>query len=124
MKKILIVNNNMHVGGVQKSLCNLLWAIHDRYEVTLYLFSCRGEYRNDIPGDVKVIECGGPFRFLGVGQSQCTGTDKLKRGVLAQMARIFGRRAVLCSILPFEKQTEGEYDCAVAFLHNGNWRNF
>ena len=27
MKKLLIVNNNMKIGGVQKSLCNLLWNI-------------------------------------------------------------------------------------------------
>ena len=41
MKKIIIVNNNMKVGGVQKSLCNLLWEL-DRlreYDVTLALFS-------------------------------------------------------------------------------------
>lgn len=123
-KKLLIVINNMQVGGVQKSLCNLLWAIHDRYEVTLYLFSCRGAYRNDIPGDVKVIQCGGPFRFLGVSQSQCSGLDKLKRGALVLLCRIFGRRAVLRMMLAFEKCVEGEYDCAIAFLQNGNWRNF
>lgn len=124
MKKILIVNNNMQVGGVQKSLCNLLWAIHDRYEVTLYLFSSWGEYRNDIPGDVRVIECGGPFRFLGVSQHQCTGLDKLKRGALVLLCRVFGRRTVLRMLLPLEKCVEGQYDCAIAFLQNGNHRNF
>jgi len=124
MKKIIIVNNNMQVGGVQKSLCNLLWAIHDRYEVTLYLFSRRGEYAEDIPPDVKVLECGGPFRFLGISQGQCRGADKLKRGFLVLLCRIFGRRAVLRMMLAFERSVEGEYDCAVAFLQNGSWRNF
>lgn len=123
-KKVLVVLNNMQVGGVQKSLCNLLWAIRDRYEVTLYLFSRRGEYADDIPAGVKVLECGGPFRLLGVSQSQCTGPDKLKRGILVLLCRLFGRRAALRLMLPFERKVEGEYDCAIAFLQNGNWRNF
>lgn len=38
MERILIVNNNMHIGGVQKSLLNLLTDIHGRYDVTLLLF--------------------------------------------------------------------------------------
>ena len=124
MKKIIIINNNMQVGGVQKSLCDLLWAIHDRYEVTLYLFSRRGEYANDIPAGVKVLECGGTFRLLGVSQRQCAGLDRLKRGALVLLCRVFGRRAVLRMMLAFERKVEGEYDCAVAFLQNGSWRNF
>ena len=43
MERILIVNNNMHIGGVQKALVNLLWNIRDRYDVTLLLFSKEGE---------------------------------------------------------------------------------
>lgn len=38
MKRVLIVNNNMHIGGVQKALVNLLHEIHGDYEVTLLLF--------------------------------------------------------------------------------------
>ena len=38
MKKLLIVNNNLNIGGVQKSLYNLLWSLPEDYEVTLYLF--------------------------------------------------------------------------------------
>ena len=44
MKKILIVNNNMHIGGVQKSLLNLLRSIGDSYDITLLLFFKGGEY--------------------------------------------------------------------------------
>ena len=31
MKRILIVNNNMHIGGVQKALLNLLQTLHRRH---------------------------------------------------------------------------------------------
>ena len=42
MKKILIVNNNLDIGGIQKALINLLRGISDKYEVTLMLFSPTG----------------------------------------------------------------------------------
>lgn len=123
MRKIIIVNNNMNVGGVQKSLCNLLWAIHGRYEVTLYLFSCRGEYLQDIPAGVKVVECGSLFRYLGISQGQCRGADRLIRGALALLCRIFGRSKVMKLLLASQKVLDEEYDCAIAYLQNGNIRN-
>ena len=49
MKKILIVNNNMHIGGVQKALVSLLWAIRDQYDITLLLFHPGGECRKELP---------------------------------------------------------------------------
>ena len=54
-KKLLIVNNNMHIGGVQRALVNLLKSIHDRYEVTLLLFHPVGELMQEVPADVKVV---------------------------------------------------------------------
>ena len=52
MKKLIIVNNNMRIGGVQKSLVNLLSEIKDQYDVTLLLFSKTGEYLENIPPSV------------------------------------------------------------------------
>ena len=62
MKKLIIVNNNMKIGGVQKSLTNLLHSIHGRYDITLLLFSKNGALLADIPEDVKVISCSGLMR--------------------------------------------------------------
>ena len=52
MKRILIVNNNMHIGGVQKALLNLLQTLHADYDITLLLFSCGGALLNEVPADV------------------------------------------------------------------------
>lgn len=46
MKRILIVNNNMHIGGVQKALLNLLQTLHADYDITLLLFYCGGALLN------------------------------------------------------------------------------
>lgn len=124
MKKILIVNNNMAIGGVQKSLHNLLWAIHDRYDVTLCLFRDTGAYMEPLPPDVRVIRCKGLFRYLGMSQGQCRGVQKLIRGGLAAVTRLFGRNVAIKLMLAGERKLPEHYDCAIAFLHNGKIKNF
>lgn len=124
MKKIIIVNNNMHVGGVQKSLYNLLWEIHNQYDVTLLLFRKSGAYAGRLPENVKVMEAKSLFRFLGMSQGECKGLDKLKRGALALIAKLLGRPTALKIVLASQKRLPEEYDCTISFLHNGNIKNF
>ena len=125
MKKIIIVNNNMKVGGVQKSLYNLLWSLEGRYDVTLLLFRAVGEYADKLPPDVKLLECGSLFRYLGISQGEChTLRDKLTRGALAAVARVFGRDAAMKPVLASQKTLPETYDCAISFLHNGRRESF
>lgn len=124
MKKILIVNNNMKVGGVQKSLYNLLWEIHDQYDVTLLLFKKTGIYADRLPENVKILETESLFRLLGISQSECRGVEKLKRGVLALLCKSTGRPVAMKMMLASQKLLPEEYDCAISFLHNGNVKNF
>ena len=124
MKKIIIVNNNMKVGGVQKSLYNLLWSIEGDYEITLLLFRAIGEYIHCLPANVKVLEADGLFRYLGLSQGECKGLDKLKRGMLAALCRVFGRGKIMKLLLKSQQTIQQEYDWAIAFLQNGNIKNF
>lgn len=125
MKKIIIVNNNMKVGGVQKSLYNLLHAIHNEYDITLLLFSKQGVYLEKLPLNVKVVECQGVFRYLGMNQNECiTKIDAIKRGLLAAIAKILGRKYAIRLMLLGQKMMFESYDCAIAFLHNGNPKSF
>ena len=128
MKKIVFVNNNMKVGGVQKSLYNLLWALdaHGGYDVTLLLFSKTGAYLEALPKGIHVVECGGPFRYLGKSQGEYKHSrkDYLLRGCLAAIARLFGRRTAIRLMRLTQPRLEGRYDCAVSFLHNGRRKAF
>lgn len=124
MKKLVIVNNNMKVGGVQKSLCNLLWELEGQYEITLCLFDAHGGCMEQLPPGVKVVTCRGPMRYLGLSQGQCRGIHKLLRGALALLCRGIGRDRVVKLLLPLEKKLPEEYDCAIAFLHNGTIGSF
>jgi len=124
MKKILFVNNNMKVGGVQKSLYNLLWALQGKYDITLLLFSKTGAYVDQLPPAVKVITCDSWFRLLGISQGECKGFDKLMRGGLVLLCRLFGRKTAMRLVLASQKMLPDTYDCAISFLQNGNVRNF
>lgn len=121
MKKIIIVNNNMKIGGVQKSLYNLLWSIDSRYDVTLYLFNSSGEYA--LPPHVKVVQCKSLFRFLGMSQSECQGLDRVKRGLLRLVCRYFDRPTAVKLMRLSQKKLSENYDCAIAYLQNGNIHN-
>ena len=116
----------MKVGGVQKSLGNLLWTVHNEYDITLCLFSRRGAYIDDLPPDIKVIEVEGPFRYLGISQGECKKSlgDTIKRGALALISRIFGRKKAIDLMLKHEHKLPDSYDCAIAFLHNGREKSF
>ncbi|MBR2320404.1 MAG: glycosyltransferase [Clostridia bacterium] len=119
MKELLIVNNNMNVGGVQKSLCNLLWSLDPtEYHVTLLLFSKTGAYLDEIPDTVRVIEETGPFRLFGKSQKEYKGMDAVKRTCLALICRFFGRDAAV-RMMRKRQPSVGRYDCAISFLNNG-----
>lgn len=128
MKKILFVNNNMKVGGVQKSLYNLLWSLDElnKYDVTLLLFSKCGEYLQKLPKSVKVIEVSGPFRFFGKNQSEFKSSFKeyVFRGFYATVAKFLGREKAVSLMLKRELVFTEQFDCAVSFLHNGRRKSF
>ncbi|MBR3997851.1 MAG: glycosyltransferase [Clostridia bacterium] len=128
MKKIIIVNNNMAVGGVQKSLYNLLWSIdtEHRYDVTLLLFSKSGAYSENLPKNVKIEESGGLFRYFGKNQSDFRSSlkDTAVRGFLAALSRTAGRDHAVRLMLKKQPVLNDEFDCAISYLHNGREKSF
>ena len=124
MERILIVNNNMHIGGVQKALVSLLWTIREQYDVTLLLFCKDGECYSDLPPDVQVINTGSAFRFLGMsGQNAHNVWDKLCRGFFAAITRMFGRKCAVALMSLGQKKIKG-YDVAISYLHNAGDKTF
>lgn len=124
MKRILIVNNNMYIGGVQKALVNLLHEIAGEYEITLVLFYPGGELLKEIPAQVKVLSASPVFRTLGMNRQDSKVHHLLaERAFYALLARLAGRKWMLQLQLPFQKKL-GRYDVAISYLHNGNPHTF
>lgn len=125
MKKVIIVNNNLKIGGVQKSLLNLLKELVDSYEITLLLFSTDQEMLTNLPASIKVITTSLPFKFLGISSEESKQSIPLflGRSLLAGITRIWGRRTAINLMLPFQTKLTG-YDVAISYLHEGGPKKF
>lgn len=125
MKKILIVNNNMDMGGIQKSLANFLNALHGSYDLTLLLFSKSGSLLDEIPEDVKVIVPRRCYRVMGLTRQELRAYPDLflLKGLLKQWCRIFSRRSAMRILGLFQKKISG-YDCVISFSHLTGEKNF
>ncbi len=55
MKKIMITAYDLEIGGIEKSLINLLKNISNKFEITLVLQHEKGSFLNDVPKNVKII---------------------------------------------------------------------
>lgn len=124
MKRILIVNNNMHIGGVQKALLNLLQALHADYDITLLLFYRGGALLNEVPSDVRVCAADGAFRYFGMTKNDVsTVRDRLLRTFWAGMTRVLGMPISTRLACLLQTRIQG-FDVAISFLHSGAAHTF
>lgn len=118
MKKILIVNNNLDMGGIQKSLVNLVNEIYEEYDVTLLLFSKSGSLLRGIPEKVKVITPRKVYRILGLEKKDLKKHPLLYmlKAFLLAYTKIFSRRSAMKLLGLFQKEISG-YDAAISYSH-------
>lgn len=125
MKRILIVNNNMHIGGIQKSLVNLLRELcasrEDEYKIDLFLFNNAGELSADIPEEINVIRGNFAVRILGMSHAEAKESGILTffhRSFWTVITRVFKTRVSFC-VLSHMQSLKNRYDCAISFMQNG-----
>lgn len=119
MKRILIVNNNLCMGGVQKALISLLWNICSDMDVTLLLFYKDGALLEELPPEIKVETVCSGYRFLGMPRAEAkTLGQKAGRSFYAGLTRLFGRKFAIGLMGLGQKKHTG-YDIAISYLHNG-----
>lgn len=122
MKKILIANNNLQIGGIQRALINLLSEIAPEYEISLFLLAPEGPLMKELPAGVRVIS-GNPFvRVLGLSQEEAEREGifpMLWRAVLVALTRLFRTRFVF-PLLSCLQRIPGKYDLAISYMQNGS----
>lgn len=124
MKSILIINNNMHMGGVQKALLNLLNEIHNDYDISLLLFSPCGELYKYIPDNVKIVSPNSFVKYWGITRNDIkTNREWFFRAFLVLLTKIFGRGFAFRVSSCFQKKIVG-YDVVISYLHSGNPKAF
>ena len=127
MKKVAIFSNNLQLGGVQKSLINLLNLIHDKWEVHLYLLDKDNELLPFVPSDVLVDTIGYPLRMMGISHSAAK-QEGVARGIqsflLRAITRVFGKRFVVPCMVGCTKSIDEEFDVAISYVHDGGDKSF
>lgn len=118
MKKILIVNNNMDMGGIQKSLVNLLTELQDKYEITLLLFSKSGALLADVPDSIPILTPGKAYQILGLSRQELKKHPWLfgLKAFLMLVTKLFSRRSAMKLLGLFQKPISG-FDTVISFSH-------
>lgn len=126
--KILIVNNNMHVGGIQNALINLLQELskNNNYDVTLCVLGNVGEQLNAVPSGIKLISGNRFTKILGLKQSEAKQDGLftwLWRTAFVVLTKMFGTRLTYGILSRMQKINE-HYDVAVSFMQNESFNVF
>jgi glycosyltransferase involved in cell wall biosynthesis len=125
MKKILIVNNNLDMGGIQKSLVNLLREIKNDYDVTLLLFSKSGSLLSELPKEIKVITPRKVYSILGLPRQELKKHPLLfiLKVFMMMYTSLFSRRSAMKLLGLFQKKITG-YDTVISYSHLTNDKCF
>lgn len=118
MKKILIVNNNLDMGGIQKSLVNLVKEVSGDYDITLLLFSKSGSLLHALPDNVKIITPKKAYSILGLDKKALKKHPFLfvMKAFLLSYSKIFSRRSAMRILGLFQKKISG-YDAVISYSH-------
>lgn len=129
MKKVLFVISNLEIGGIQKSLIELLKCICHSYEITLFCIDASGPLSTELPDNIKVVE-GNKFAKIAEWDAQ-----KLRRlGLLYSLLRVlfvgftrlFGKKTPAFVYSKFIHVSNVEYDLAISYaqpLHSIQFAN-
>lgn len=122
MKKILIVNSNMQIGGIQKALANMLNKIEDQFEIDLLLFDDQGALMRSVPPSVQLLPTNNKLRILGRGNRDCKRLG-WQHYLLSCILRLYcvcrnNRRPI--RILLGKKKLQKKYDVAISFMQPGS----
>lgn len=126
MKKILIVNNDLKIGGIQKSLANLLNNLScDNYEISLLVFNHIIADGITISPNIKIIKVGKAYSILGLSKHELKKRPFLflLKAFFIIISKIFGKRFSLKIIGLFQRKIDG-YDVAVSYSHLTSSKSF
>ena len=117
--KILITNGHLGIGGVEKSLVDLLKSIdYSKHQVDLLLFEGLGEYLPQIPSDVNIILCDLRPTYGSFIRTMINFIKKkeFRNAIIKIIFMLRSRISVKCTaLLRVLNITDREYDCAIAY---------
>lgn len=126
MVKLLIVSDSLRVGGIQRSLENLLDIIdYNKYDVTLFLFHSDSELNKKINKNVKVVGSNKMLKIANMLPKEARQKGLLYfiiRKIIAGLCAVWGANLVYKFMFMFEAK-KFDYDAAISFSNNINNRS-
>lgn len=124
MKKILISSFDLEIGGVERSLINMLNSFdYENYDVDLMLYSHTGELMNLIPNKVNLLKESEFYRTIRMPIASIFKNHKYRLGIGRLLARRKAKGNGIAQMqymwkycLPHLPKVEKKYDVAISFL--------
>ena len=108
----------MSIGGIQKSLVELLSAINKNYEITLYCVKPNGECISMLPDNINVVY-GNKWALVSeqsLAEAKKNGfLPYLLRLFLSSWTKLFGKKIPAYLLTKIMGKIPGEYDAAISF---------
>ena len=126
MKKILVVDCNAKLGGIQKALISFIKHENKENDISVLFLYHSGSLLSEIPENVKILTTSSDFRYMGMSQADCTSiVDKIKRGSYATISKYLGQKiAVWIASLTMKDQIPESYDEIISFSHMSDDHSF
>ena len=126
MKRILVVDCNAKLGGIQKALISFLQQQSNENEISVLFLYRAGYLLSEIPKNVKIYTTASDFRYMGMSQADCeTKVEAIKRGIYVAISKLFGQKiAVWLAGLTMKDQILGSFDEIISFSHMSDEHSF
>lgn len=124
MKKILISSFDLEIGGVERSLVNMLKCFdYENYDVDLMLYSHTGDFMNLLTDKVNLLEESNDYRTIRMPIKSVFQNHKYKLGIGRLLARLKAKGNGIAQMqymwkycLPYLPKMDKKYDVAISFL--------
>lgn len=128
MERILIVINNMNIGGIQKSLLELLKALSKRKDIFVSLFCCNkcGDFFSLIPKEIEILPNNkwAEVSELAVDKCKKLGVRYFLFRIVASLWTKAFNKELPANLLCRKIKSIGEYDVAISYSQPINDKAF
>ncbi|WP_455544261.1 glycosyltransferase [Intestinibacter sp.] len=123
-KKVLITSFDLEIGGVERSLINMLNSFdYKNYDVDLMLYSHTGDFMNLVPKEANLLEECSDYKTLRMSIKSIFDNHKYKLGIDRLLARLKAKGNGIAQMqyiwkycLPHLPKMNKKYDVAISFL--------
>lgn len=126
--RILIVTNHMNIGGIQKSLLELLKSLSKREDLSVSLFCCNkcGDFLALVPKEIEILPSNSWAEVSELSADKCKrlGVKYYLFRVVSSLWTKFFNKKLPAALLCRKIKSIGEYDVAISYSQPINSKSF